>query len=386
MLQKEELLHQWWQTKNIDIAKLNQSGIQIIDFGEYNRFENGPDFQNAKVRIGTILWCGSIEIHVRSSDWNAHGHQWDANYNNVILHIVQKDDVPIYNLNGEKILTVELFPSDATSQKRNQFIPCERQFSSCARLTIINELEHSLIDRLNRKSAMLQFQEMIYQFDYQAVFWRLLFRSFGNKVHQHAFEELFIASYPYLKNEKNIRVLLLGLSGFELTESDKEEWEYIKTKHQLQNIKTIQWKTKGFYASSHPIVRIQQLAKLFPFFNHIDWTTMRVEYWLMIREKVIQQQLLTSTQIDLILINAIVLFYWWFYTEIEEISYREKAIELLMNLPPEKNNIIKQWKAIGFMPESAFDTQALLELKNQKCNFTRCLECKIGQKLYEFPD
>jgi len=48
---------------------------------------------------------------------------------------------------------------------------------------------------------------------------------------------------------------------------------------------------------------------------------------------------------------------------------------------PEKNSIIKNWKDLGMKPENAYQSQALLELKNEYCNAKRCLECGIGSKI-----
>ena len=44
----------------------------------------GPDFFNAKVKIGGTLWVGNIEIH-KASDWYLHGHDRDTHYDNVVL-------------------------------------------------------------------------------------------------------------------------------------------------------------------------------------------------------------------------------------------------------------------------------------------------------------
>ena len=47
--------------------------VEVIDPGQYNRHA-GPDFFNAKVRINGTLWVGNVEIHEKSTDWYAHGH------------------------------------------------------------------------------------------------------------------------------------------------------------------------------------------------------------------------------------------------------------------------------------------------------------------------
>ena len=85
----ERLLHYTWEHKLFAAGTLlTTTGqvVNVIDPGLLN-FNAGPDFLNAKIRINNELWVGNVEIHNVSSDWMRHGHQHDANYNNVILHV-----------------------------------------------------------------------------------------------------------------------------------------------------------------------------------------------------------------------------------------------------------------------------------------------------------
>ena len=105
MLVSEKLLHYIWQhqyyQKNNLFTDEGESLI-VIKQGTYNN-NQGPDFLNASVRINNILLAGNIEIHINSSDWKLHQHQTDANYNNVILHIVWNNDAEVTNKNGQLI-------------------------------------------------------------------------------------------------------------------------------------------------------------------------------------------------------------------------------------------------------------------------------------------
>ena len=51
-----------------------------------------------KLKLAGQLSLGSIEIHVKSSDWHFHRHSGDIAYNNVILHVVYTDDMDISEL------------------------------------------------------------------------------------------------------------------------------------------------------------------------------------------------------------------------------------------------------------------------------------------------
>ena len=62
-------------------------------------------------------------------------------------------------------------------------------------------------------------------------------------------------------------------------------------------------------------------------------------------------------------------------------SYCDKALEWLRTLPPEKNSIIDSWKTTQIEIQSAYDTQALLQLKKHYCDQKQCLSCGIGYAL-----
>ena len=59
----------------------------------------------------------------------------------------------------------------------------------------------------------------------------------------------------------------------------------------------------------------------------------------------------------------------------------EENIEFLEKIAPEKNAIIDKFKAIGITSKSAFETQSLLQLKNEYCNKSNCLQCAVGLEL-----
>src|SRR5512133_1850100 len=107
---KEEFLHYLWKYSLYEREKLNdQEGkkITVIHPGLYNR-DSGPDFFNARIMIEGTVWAGNVEIHLASSDFDNHGHQKDPAYNNVILHIVLKNDRKVFNSRGEEVLTSEI--------------------------------------------------------------------------------------------------------------------------------------------------------------------------------------------------------------------------------------------------------------------------------------
>ena len=102
---KEEFLHFIWKYKlyQHDLLFTGEGeSLQIVHPGQHNT-NAGPDFFDARIRIGETLWAGNIEIHQRASDWNKHGHQNDPVYRNTILHVVALSDQKVCNDLGSKV-------------------------------------------------------------------------------------------------------------------------------------------------------------------------------------------------------------------------------------------------------------------------------------------
>ena len=355
---KEATLQHWWKNQTVILEKNTESPIEIIDYGHFNAHENGPDFYNAKVRIDDLLWCGSVEIHIRASDWFRHGHQYDKNYNNVVLHAVAENDSEVYNSLGEKIPTVEFRENKAVTIHENPFF-------ALSDLQKVQLMEKLFWQRFQRKIKELRVNEKIYQFDYPAVFELLLFKSFGNNINTAFFEQLYLAAYPFLNRSLGfVYPLLMGLSGRLIQPEIQQDWQFLKTKFQLSTIPDIRWKTKGFYASATPEKRILQLSRILPLIRSLDWYHFSVSDWMSLRQKLIHQKLLSASQIDRLLINAVSIFYGWLAQAIGDADFEERGVDLLLQLPPEDNFLVRQWKSQGVHPKNAFDTQALLELSS----------------------
>ena len=61
--------------------------VKILHPGQLNT-DSGPDFFNARIKIGETSWAGNVEIHQKASDWYRHKHELDSAYDNVVLHVV----------------------------------------------------------------------------------------------------------------------------------------------------------------------------------------------------------------------------------------------------------------------------------------------------------
>lgn len=99
----ERLMQYVWQHRLLettDMVTVDGRKVTVIDPGRLNT-DAGPDFFNAKIKLGEAMWAGDIEIHVRASDWHRHRHDGDRAYDSVVLHVVD----------------VTTPPSDATTER-----------------------------------------------------------------------------------------------------------------------------------------------------------------------------------------------------------------------------------------------------------------------------
>ena len=412
----ERLLQFIWQFQYFNKTELTTTGeefIQIIFPGQYNT-NQGPDFTDAKIRIGKATWAGTVELHIKTSDWTKHNHQQDKNYNNVILHVVWEDDkagnnVPVLELKGRvsKILLQryeELMNADS-------FIPCERSIHSVREIVWKSWKDRLLAERLLRKAATVDNYLQQNNYHWEETFWWLLARNFGMKVNAETFEAI-ARSVPVniLAKHKNqvhqLEALLLGQAGLlegKFTDDYpillQKEYRFLQSKYRLKPV-SLPLHFLRMRPGNFPTIRLAQLTMLVYESVHLfskvkeagsvkdirQWFDVNAnDYWhyhyRFDEVSAFKKKKLGETMIDNIIINTIapVLFAYGSYHK--EQQYKDKALQWLESTAAEANNITKGFQRMGVDIRSAFDSQALIELKNEYCTKKRCLDCGVGNAL-----
>ena len=423
---KEAFLHYLWRLRRFKFSELKTTEgecLEIIHPG-YQNFDSGPDFFNAQIKIDNTLWVGNVEIHVKSSDWIKHQHQLNEAYNNVILHVVVEEDEPILDaVNDRRIPCLELKSRIPPLIQKNYFklqqalnwIPCEKQLSGIDPFTVDKWLERCLIERLQRKTELVEEIFVACNKDWARTFFVFLARGLGHKINRQPFQQL-ACSFPYniiarhKTNLLQLEALLLGQAGFLETEFDNDypnklrrEYQFLKNKYQLQALKKSIWKFSKLRPANFPTIRIAQLALLCHKTEHLlskmliansikDLENMfsikLSNYWkdhysLDKISSIKMDKNLGKTSIHILLINTIIPFSFYYGAHKNDWNIKEKAIRLLAEIPPEKNNIISKWENIGFGATNAAQSQALLELKLNYCDQKKCFSCSIGDKLLQ---
>ncbi|MBN2807542.1 MAG: DUF2851 family protein, partial [Prolixibacteraceae bacterium] len=85
--------------------------------------------------------------------------------------------------------------------------------------------------------------------------------------------------------------------------------------------------------------------------------------------------------VNTILINTVAPFLYLYGLRNSKPELLDRALALLEILPAETNQIIKRWELLQVAPNNAYDSQALIQLRNAYCNQKQCLKCQIGNKI-----
>lgn len=420
----EDFLHFVWEFQYFKADNLQTSeGEQIVllDIGK-NNTNAGADYFYAKVLIDEKEWAGTVEIHLKTSDWLNHKHHQNPDYNNVILHVVWEDDKPVLRPDQTPIPTLELKNRVNPSLQYNykalienkDTIPCQKQFDQAKPIHKMMMLDKALSKRLERKAQEVQALLQNHQNDWEEITYQLLAKNFGFKINNEPFLQLSQAlPLKYLRKHGDslfqIEALIFGQAGF-LDKADaadayfldlKKEYTFLAHKYQLTQAKmdVHQWKFLRLRPANFPTVRLAQLSSLifmqpnlFSLFVESDLKTLKQKlnvmssmYWQShfhfnkIAKKTLPS--LGKTSIQNLIINTAVPLLACFAIQKSTQEPMDKAIDFLENIPCEKNHITELWESLGLKVKTAFDSQALIELYNHFCMPKKCLNCTIGMGL-----
>jgi hypothetical protein len=418
---KEDFLHFLWQYGLFDKSQLRTTTgdpIEIVAPGQHNT-DAGPDFFNAKIKIGDTLWAGNVEVHTHASDWHHHFHSENKAYDNVILHVVKDNDKPVIRADGQ-LLPTFVMPCNPQMDARYtallqspEWVPCGKDVARVELFRIKYFLGRLLVERLERKSQQLYDVLQVTQNGWREAFYQILFRAFGFGVNAVPFE-LLAKTTPLAAIGKHrhsllqVEALLFGQAGM-LAEAAKDDYQralqkeytFLQAKFSLKPVEAHLWKFLRLRPSNFPTVRIAQLATLLYqstdlmdkiiAFRTVDdlyqlFDVQASDYWDThftfgkISPKT--PKTIGISSIQRIVVNVIIPFLFAYGRRQGNEALCDKAIDLLEALPPEKNHITAGWQQIGVKADNAFYAQALIQLKTIYCNNKRCLQCSIGTDLF----
>ncbi|MFD2248075.1 DUF2851 family protein [Pontibacter ruber] len=420
---KEEFLHYIWQHQYFDKTSLQTAdgeAVQVLRVGYYNT-DAGPDFREAIIRIGEVEWSGSVEVHLRASDWQRHLHQVDQKYDQVVLHVVWEADVPISRTDGSLVPTLELKGRVALhllhtyqqlQQSRNN-IPCAGFWAQVPEITKTAMLNRTLVERLELKGEEVLQLHRLYNHDWEQTAYHVLCKGFGFKINQEAFERLAKAlPFSVVRKQQSplgVEALLFGQAGFladaeggEYGHQLTKEYTYLSHKYKLQDtaMQRHHWNFLRMRPANFPTVRLAQLAAVLAQHSSILAKLLEApgikayealfqapvsEYWqqhyMFGRRMTVRQKSMGKGSAHNLIINVTVPLLAAYASYSGERSYLEKAVALLEGLREASNKVTRLYEELGWKATSAADNQGALGLYKLYCQPINCLRCSIGNKI-----
>lgn len=399
---KESLLQYIWQCQYFNAGDLRTTTgdvVQVLSPGRQNT-DQGPDFLDARIRIGATQWVGAVELHVTASDWDRHAHQADQHYRNVILHVVWRADsaeqlllwdegvrvLPTVALEGR--VPRRLLEQYAMWMKSRDLIACQGQIGSIGEDVWGPWKQQLMKERLLRKAGVVRAWVEASQGHWEAACWWLMARTMGGPVNGAAFEmiarSLSVSVIGRLVGRvESLKALLLGMGGLlDVEDGLYSEFDFLRKKYRLEVVPG-SLSFMRMRPASFPDRRLVQLAVLMG--AGVNWFSRirDVEEVGEVREWLaggIGEGMKNS-----LLINAFIPMLYAYGLERGEKVYQERALRWLMTVEAERNVITTGWAGLGIGCKHGGDSQALLELKTRYCQAANCLQCAIGRRLLSGP-
>lgn len=419
---KEDFLHYIWRYQKLNTIQLqstDKENIEVVMPGQYIQ-EAGPDFFAAHLVINGQKWVGNVEVHVKASDWYAHRHEEDANYDNVILHVVWEHDMDVMNKNNVAIPTLCLapyVPEEVFAIYQNTFVANRKSGIPCASLITTvpdfkwqNWLERLYIERLEQKSIRIRALLKETKNNWEAVLFILLMRYFGSTRNGDVFEEVasrldYTIIQHCRQHQLELEALLFGQLGM-LPESNDDmnsyvrgllkEYQFLTYKYNLTQPLTTPVQFFKLRPPNFPTIRIAQLVSAYTnpelsFRNLMEYSDYKEisalfqvdisDFWkthyTFSKVSARRNKNLTPSFVQLIVIN-VVLPLRFVYTQYKGNDEFQPLFDIAQHIPPETNTIVTYYNQIGSTCSSALHSQALIQLKQNFCDTKSCMRCTVG--------
>jgi hypothetical protein len=484
----EEVIYRIWHEKDYSNGFTTADGLQIeiIDPGQRNVDLAGPDFHNAKVRIGTMTFSGDIEIDNFHSDWRSHGHHLNKNYNKLVLHVALSEESHhgyVITQSGRKVhsIILEKYLNETISKKLVEHfkavkiedkirMPCiglcsslESEFTTgyikefgllrhrkkCER--ILYRLKELILLKNNQlKEPVLKYNfekeirnrafssdEFTDKLLWKQILYEMIFEALGYSKNKNVMLKLsnsvsiqFLSSMANEeKSVKYIESVLFNVSGLlpEINDVPDEEtaeylrqlvecWTKIRTKYDGESFFKTDWSFFRLRPQNFPTVRIAAGARIINLILQRDIITRLINlfestsaintiisklrnaiiikgdgYWSNhfnfnkpVKSKI--KYFLGLGRADEIIINIILPLMSVYFDLFDNKIAAERVLNVYMNYKQkEGNKLIDDMSEVLCIQSYSLNSiihQGMIELFRNYCIKQRCLECKIGEKVF----
>lgn len=419
----EKLLHYAWGHKMFPLHPLlTDAGesVDVIDPGLLNN-DAGPDFFNAKIKLDGMLWVGNVELHLRASDWYRHGHDHDAAYNNVILHVCSDIDCEVRTQDGRVLPQLQFsVPQEVVDNyeellAEQKFPPCYRVIPSVPEVVVHSWLAALTAERFESKTQRIEATLTASGGDWERTAFVTLARGFGFGINAEAFDEWghtvdLHAAAKHRDDALQVEAIFMGQAGLldneivpEAHRDDyflrlQNEYNYLAHKFSLRAMDGRHWRFLRLRPQNFPYVRLAQLTTLFcdrrtGFMRLVEATDVKTlrallavgvtDYWqthysFSGKPSAAHSKQLRDASLDLLIINTVAPLFFAYGRHALKDELCDFALELLETTKAEQNFITRSWAAAGIRARSAADSQALIHLRRNYCDPKDCLRCRFG--------
>jgi len=418
----EDFLHFIWRSRlfsQIDLTTTNGQIVQILKTGEYNT-DSGPDFSLGTIRIGSQVWIGNVEIHIKSSDWYLHRHHEDEVYDSVILHVCWEIDKDVFRRDDTVIPQIEL-KSRVDEWRVQRFydlqhnldhIPCSSLIPRLEPHAWKNAIDRMYVERLEERSEKILMRLKQLNGDWNQVYWEQLCSAFGMKTNKEGFlrlaELLKVNVILHVRNDQHkVEALLFGVAGLlskdlkgSYAEGLRKEFKFQLKKNGLAELNPMIWKFMRMRPNNFPTIRLAQLAGFICKYGIVFKPDSSGKYALF-EEKVLRIPMnefwdnhYTLTKASnkrrkqpgpqlrrSLVANFLVPMYFTFAKYVDNTSMQDQVLDRFSKFPPEINRVTRRFTKLGLEIENLWDSQSVLHLHNNYCTLKRCTNCIIGKNL-----
>lgn len=395
--------------------------VRILDAGVFNNGA-GPDFSNARIKIGQTVLAGCVEIHRLASDWHRHGHDGDEAYRNVVLHVVGKDDCRITAPDGSEVLQLVMDIETGFENFFNRLLTdahyvlpmCGDRLDMVKGIFRTDWLTGLAFERLFRKADDTRRCLADDNGDWLQTVFIMLARGLGFGTNADNMERV-ARSTPFRKllrhtdDNEAVEAILLGQGGLLNFASPADSYEeklcreyaFYRQKYDLTPISQPIWHLSARNVANTPYRRLAFLARLicthgadiasrlttnvsaerFHRFLNVDVSTYWQTHYAFARPTASRLSALGAQSRDLLIINVLTPLVFARGLETNNTEMLDAAVNLWQTTAPEKNAITRGFERFEVEVDSAFTSQALIQLHREYCEKRKCLECRLGHRL-----
>ncbi|NVK28950.1 MAG: DUF2851 family protein [Flavobacteriia bacterium] len=379
---KEEFVQFLWSEGLLvpkDFTLADSRKGKVLARGSWNH-NSGPDFKDAIIQIDKTTWVGHVEMHIKASEWYAHGHHLDGAYANVVLHVVVEHDTEVLDSNGRQlpvlVIPAELIlPYERAYEKwiaQKGVLPCAQLFPSTPKSVVQVWISTMAEERYKHR---VEFGWKILEAtrgNVELTHWILLARIIAAPFNSDSMEMLMRRIPIILIRRKSwdwrsFEQWMMAISGL----TEEKQSDYHEKVFGVEPMTRSQWTYGRLRPPSFPEERVRQLAWVF-YSRMMEGSTKHFwnsNFWKGYTGKV-KPGVSTLERWHLNMVPYLGLGSWqegW--TSVAE----WKAMK------PEKNRVTKMFESIGLTVSSALESQALLEIHQKYCGMKKCLNCAVGK-------